>query len=417
MANQQIIPREVYRTMFEHLSTPVAFIGDDGTLLLCNSEYDALPANMQDAVLAVDQSTLSDESQHTVLDSSVCFIKTELGFVVIVRTQESTVPHLDKVLKHLIKEAKTAEDVFAGTAQAISEYIGWKWVAVTQFLGDGEVEVLAFWEGGQPAENFTYNFIASPCELMAKSERFTQYSDVDDAFPHHKLIQDMGAKAYAGLVYHGPDNKPLGHIMTLHDKRDVDYKYTEEVLELACITLSAHMLVNQATHELKAAKLDAATDVLTGVGNRRAFDQEFNRLYEHWTATSGAALLVIIDLNDLKTVNDTWGHEEGDKLIKLCATEFSRLGRANDKCYRLGGDEFALLFGETTPALTDVLKRRFLQATERVSVVMSRPVSASIGFAQLDSSIESQNDWFKLADERMYADKNRYKRASIRSVA
>jgi len=97
--------------------------------------------------------------------------------------------------------------------------------------------------------------------------------------------------------------------------------------------------LRSARSEVRRAVDESLTDSLTGLGNRRRFD----RALEETVESSVPTILVVADLNELKQINDTYGHPAGDRALRLLATQLRRLFRTTDLICRIGGDEFGVL--------------------------------------------------------------------------
>ena len=160
----------------------------------------------------------------------------------------------------------------------------------------------------------------------------------------------------------------------------------------------------------------ARRDTLTGLANRRAFyergeiETERSRRYNHpFTA-------LFIDLDNFKTVNDTKGHDEGDRLLKNVAEILHGRLRTTDICGRLGGDEFAVLLPETgeqaAAIFADELRTRLREAMEK----HGWPVTFSIGVATFNTTPESLDELIKKADALMYLVKQGGKNAIRQEV-
>jgi len=160
--------------------------------------------------------------------------------------------------------------------------------------------------------------------------------------------------------------------------------------------------------EFKKLQINAATDALTGLYNRRLFDEycdkELNRAkrYGHQLA------IVILDLHKLKEVNDRHGHLQGDQVLQLAATTLRKTMRASDFAFRIGGDEFALLLPQTDPEQAITLCRRIRSQYE----IDVRPLKMDIGVT-LDFGVavhphdgETKSALMNLADQRLYQLKN-----------
>ena len=96
---------------------------------------------------------------------------------------------------------------------------------------------------------------------------------------------------------------------------------------------------------------EATHDSLTGVRNRGFFDELYRSRFE----SSGMALL-LVDVDEFKSINDAYGHTVGDKVLKLVAEQLRAAFRAEDKVYRIGGDEFAVILFDVTPECEQQLR-------------------------------------------------------------
>lgn len=141
----------------------------------------------------------------------------------------------------------------------------------------------------------------------------------------------------------------------------------------------------------------ALTDALTGVGNRRAWDAW---LADATSAVNAVALIFVIDLDDLKQVNDEQGHHAGDALLRRAAEAIRDAARATDGVARLGGDEFGLLARNCRLQDSDVVAGRLLATLERAGV------SASLGRSSTANGRSAYEAWSD-ADRRMYEEKQR----------
>ncbi len=152
----------------------------------------------------------------------------------------------------------------------------------------------------------------------------------------------------------------------------------------------------------------AMTDDLTGLANRRHFtqrgEQEFHRAKRYDTPLS----LLMVDADRLKKVNDTFGHEAGDEVIRRIALVLRGCSRDVDLAGRLGGDEFGILLPNTRleSALNLAERLRRLMAQETTEVRGSHiQVSLSIGAAEKDARMYGIDDLFRKADLALYRDK------------
>jgi diguanylate cyclase (GGDEF)-like protein/PAS domain S-box-containing protein len=146
---------------------------------------------------------------------------------------------------------------------------------------------------------------------------------------------------------------------------------------------------------------ESTHDRLTGLYNRAFFEEELERLAH---GRMFPLSIVIADVNDLKTVNDTLGHEAGDKLIRLAARIILHAFRSEDIVARIGGDEFAVLLPKTELSVAEEAVKKIKRSPEAIS----EQVSIAFGIATAKDQ-DQVGDALKLSDERMYRDKSEQK--------
>jgi diguanylate cyclase (GGDEF)-like protein len=155
--------------------------------------------------------------------------------------------------------------------------------------------------------------------------------------------------------------------------------------------------------ELELRRL-ATRDDLTGLYNRRFFERELAQQLRLLGRQSGPAALLFLDLDEFKTVNDTFGHQTGDELLKHVAGALRGRLRETDVIARLGGDEFAVLLPLTDAdhagAVVDALQREFAQRPANIDG-NAIPVRASIGVAALEADLDVDAA-LRRADQAMY---------------
>ncbi len=166
-----------------------------------------------------------------------------------------------------------------------------------------------------------------------------------------------------------------------------------------------------AEQEKKIRELEdlASTDQLTGLMNRRGlenfFEQELSRIRR---GTSDGAVLVMIDLDGFKAINDTYGHKAGDECLKQVSKQVMKSIRFTDGAARFGGDEFAILLTQTDPKKVYSRVRSIRHALNQVSFKhgdLELKCGGSVGSAAVSISDESFSAAYMKADAALYADK------------
>ncbi|MDH5674048.1 MAG: GGDEF domain-containing protein [Myxococcales bacterium] len=162
--------------------------------------------------------------------------------------------------------------------------------------------------------------------------------------------------------------------------------------------------------ELSRLRSLANRDPLTGVANRRAFQDTLSREQARHDRTGEGFALMLIDLDGLKAINDSLGHSAGDTVIGAVAEAAATTARSSDLVARIGGDEFAVILPATGGAGARQLARRMREAIERVDTLHGRP-RVSVGVAACDEPGADPNALFDRADAELYRDKQARKSA------
>jgi diguanylate cyclase (GGDEF)-like protein len=160
--------------------------------------------------------------------------------------------------------------------------------------------------------------------------------------------------------------------------------------------------------EFKKLQVNAATDALTGLYNRRLFDEYSEKELNRAKRYNQQLAFVILDVHKLKEVNDLRGHLQGDQILQLAATTLRKTMRASDFAFRIGGDEFALLLPETDPEQANTLCRRIRAQYENDirEMKLDLGVTLDFGIAVHPHDGDSKRTLLGLADKRLYELKN-----------
>lgn len=150
----------------------------------------------------------------------------------------------------------------------------------------------------------------------------------------------------------------------------------------------------------------ATVDALTGAENRRALETELAIAIAGFRRDARPVALALLDLDHFKSINDRFGHEEGDRVLQRFVTVVQASVRRTDRLYRYGGEEFVLLM-PATDALGLQLAMSHLRSQLRATLTVDdKPVTVSIGGAILRNG-EDRDAWFTRADDALYRAKQR----------
>jgi len=149
----------------------------------------------------------------------------------------------------------------------------------------------------------------------------------------------------------------------------------------------------------------AGRDGLTALLHRGRFDELGEQQVATCLRTGRPLTLLVIDVDHFKSINDRFGHTEGDRVLKMIAELLVRAVGAEDKVFRIGGEEFAVLCAFPHP-LGKLLGESIRQSVLAESQTRSTPCSVSIGVATAGGNVRSLAELFALADQRLYAAKS-----------
>ncbi len=180
----------------------------------------------------------------------------------------------------------------------------------------------------------------------------------------------------------------------LHTDPDVvDPTAAAYVAELATIALTVDLLSHDASH-----------DALTGLLNRRSYEEALADAVARNRRYGWPFALVMIDLDNFKVINDRHGHAAGDDALRSLGVELRAILRTGDVAARLGGDEFALIIlNAESPETLEPLTERLRSALDRG--VAGAKLDFSAGVACFPTDSEDIVHLQRLADQRLYADK------------
>ena len=200
-------------------------------------------------------------------------------------------------------------------------------------------------------------------------------------------------------LYGENNNEPLSMI-TQTGRALSDAESTVEALQEENDALRAEVA------RLRQYRMLAYRDPLTGLRNRRYFDERLTEECDRAQRSEGARLsLLVIDLDNFKSINDREGHVAGDRVLQWVANFLNQNLRAHDICCRTGGDEFMAILANADRTDCAQIKARIERNLDRVGEDMPHPVSLSIGCSTWPDDGGSSESLVRKADEHMYQEK------------
>ena len=242
-----------------------------------------------------------------------------------------------------------------------------------------------------------------------------------DSLPHEGCLLKNGEILFANTLFsRSIDKDELFRFLERGDDSQIQlpYRSKDTLYSIKPIHLDevyTLIFLSEASH------VALVTDPLTGVLHRECFDRLSHQLVQEAVFLNRVLAFLFIDLDGFKGVNDTWGHENGDLVLKKTAERVSRVIRDKDFCFRVGGDEFVLILTEIRDRMHSCLVARRLISAVSAPIDINHEqqvaIGASIGIATCPSDGSKADELTHKADEAMYKAKklgrNNYQLYSI----
>ena len=154
--------------------------------------------------------------------------------------------------------------------------------------------------------------------------------------------------------------------------------------------------------ELKTA---SRVDGLTGLYNRRYWQERFDEMHKLCVRREKPSTALMLDIDHFKRINDTYGHQAGDKVIKMLAALIKRCVRETDLAGRYGGEEFAIILNDSSVEDAKIVAQRIRQLAQRLVVEHegeSISFTVSLGLAQFSPDFKGAMAWLECADQALY---------------
>ena len=209
-------------------------------------------------------------------------------------------------------------------------------------------------------------------------------------------VREIKANLCLPIVYQGEVLAVL-NIESFSDPEAFD----DESVEAARVFAQQAALLLHEQHYRNLLERAAHTDPLTGLPNRRAFDEEFAVMWQSAERYGYPLSVLVMDLSRFKEINDRYGHAAGDQVLVRVGRVLSEITRNGDRIFRWGGDEFAVLMPHTVLLGAVRAAERYARAIEQVCVETTC-VGVNIGAAAFPEDTRDPAELIKLADARMY---------------
>jgi diguanylate cyclase (GGDEF)-like protein len=297
-------------------------------------------------------------------------------------TQHASVPHLD-----LLRQVPLFRDLPEGDLMRLAK------VSVEESFVSESVIVAV----GEPGHRL-YIVLEGEVQVLypARSQDFELARLKEgDFFGEMALLNDMPRSATV---------KAVGNVRTLAIEKEDFRRIVRQRPDLAIMLLEMMSVrIRNADEHISGLSEKVMRDPLTGLLNRRAFHERIREEADRSRRYGDSFALILMDLDRFKTVNDTFGHEAGDEVLRWVGRILSEHTRSADAPFRIGGEEFAVL----APATTGVIARSVAERLVRV-VAEARPpldvdlrITSSAGWAASPDHGRNPDALFNVADRAL----------------
>ncbi len=228
-----------------------------------------------------------------------------------------------------------------------------------------------------------------------------------------RYVQEVASKVDDKVGQHSSNLTSVNHVLERNEQPDPKavLRAVKQLFEAnLCLQeelTSAHEQIGLKQQQLETYMTEARTDKLTGISNRRAFDEQIHRLFSLKKRRRGNLSLMLADIDHFKLFNDYHGHQVGDEMLRRIAATFETATRSTDIVCRYGGEEFAILLPRTKLMVALKVAERARAAVQAMKCQIGDAdlkVTASIGVVEIQSD-EEIPDFVKRGDEALYAAK------------
>lgn len=246
-------------------------------------------------------------------------------------------------------------------------------------------------------ESFCVHAMEAPDTVMVVPD-----ARLDPRFQKNPMVLgEQGYRFYAGSPLVSPEGEVIGTICVFdYVAKQLNQKQIDSLQALSRQVI-AMLELKKLSEQLHQTSM---TDALTGVHNRRAFDQRLDHEFSRWLRTGQSFVLALIDVDHFKSFNDSFGHTAGDQALHQIATLFQQHSRNYDFFGRYGGEEFALILSgaDLVSAYKKLEQLRQLVANHSWPL---RPITISIGLAAAENMTQ-QKQLLEAADQALYKAKH-----------
>jgi diguanylate cyclase (GGDEF)-like protein len=304
--------------------------------------------------------------------------------------------------------SRVGDEFFRSLVRHLAKALPVKYAFVNECVDIKEFQcsTVAGWGGDNFVEKRILNVIDTPGEEVLAGMLAFFSKNISELYPKFSTDFDSNVVSYAGVPCFDAQFKIIGYLAVMDDKPMLDKKRTLSILKIFAARAGAEIERKRTENAMRDM---AYHDALTGLPNRILLHDRMEMALLQANRNNSLVGLLYIDFDRFKQINDTLGHDVGDKLLQEVGNRLKECLRQQDTVARLGGDEFILLLPEiSNPEDAGILAQKLLD-TVRPPVFIGEHklnITLSIGIGLYPNDGKDSKGLIKSADEALYLAKD-----------
>ncbi|EAZ92756.1 GGDEF domain-containing protein [Crocosphaera chwakensis] len=308
------------------------------------------------------------------------------------------------------------ETAVQGVLEFLHKRIGFQLWMFTRVEGQDWIVLEAHDHGYGISPGDVFQWSDSFCSRMIEGlgPRIAPISEKISAYVEAPINQKVNIGSYIGIPLHNSDGSLFGTLCAIDPNAQSESILQEKELielqaQLLTTILNYELLSQENARRYERAEAEAQRDSLTNLYNRRGWDNLLIAEEARAKQFGQPLSVIIVDLDNLKYINDNYGHAAGDSLIRTAAACLEENIRSCDLVARLGGDEFGILLVDINASQTKILIQRIKDELEKLNI------QASFGWQKYSHKFPLSLAIEK-ADKKMYQQKIKQKQLNLHST-
>nr|WP_321462618.1 GGDEF domain-containing protein [uncultured Cohaesibacter sp.] len=421
------VPEQELYTIYDDLSDGILILGPTGKELYRNKAMKRLPEHLENRLMGFisTKECVCEKGPHERLVSRSqmegwnfnCY-SFGAGKLVLVKFDDQLGKQIKALRSQFADAIRDGMPAASAAMQVLRNHVSSRWIAIGSLdtINHGVVFDLAY-DGDHLQANrlpaFKCHGHTRPCE---HDPLIT--SDFDPYFCNSQELKAFGIGHVIGMSMNNHRNECVGYALLADEEEPRHMSHRVTLLKELAVLFGPYFEVSSAHQKVSRAVAAANTDVVTGHGNRRALESFLEDCLKEMTREQQDgdvltlfdsramrnSVVMLVDMDGFKRVNDLMGHAEGDRALRLVADSLKQIDR-NSRVFRFGGDELVQVFPRAGELDADELRQHVNGVEKKLAAEGFTDLGLSFGIVHLFEGDGSYGSLMTLADARMYHEK------------